>query len=136
MWKTNVLISKMYIKQFTQFIKFGIVGFTNVLIALSVFYLTVHLGFHYQIANVTSFIISSLNGFVLNKIWVFKSESNKYFNQIIKYYFVYISSLLLSMLMSFVYIELFGGYVFLSPIINLFITVPYNYMLSKLWIYK
>lgn len=44
-------------KVITQFIKFGIVGVSNTLVSLLVYYILIFLGTHYIIANTAGFIL-------------------------------------------------------------------------------
>ena len=119
-----------------QFIKFGIVGLSNTLISYVTYVVLVYFHTHYQIANISAFVISSLSGFLLNRLWVFQAKSISINKQIIKYYIVYGTSLTLSLFLSYLWIDVFGINIYLSPIINLFLTVPYNYFLNKVWAFK
>lgn len=118
-----------------QFFKFALVGLSNTLISLGVYSLLVYSGVHYQIGNVSAFIISSLNGYILNKFWVFNAHTEKKRIQMVKYYIVYCGSLLISMILSFVWIDILQINQYASPMVNLLITVPLNYLLSRKWIY-
>jgi len=118
-----------------QFLKFGLVGLSNTLISLGVYSSLVFMGLHYQIGNVAAFIVSSLNGYIFNKQWVFKAHTDKKRAQMFKYYMVYCGSLLISMLLSYVWINHFDINEYISPVLNLIITVPVNYTLSKKWVY-
>jgi len=120
----------------TQFLKFGLVGLSNTLIALIVYYGVVAAGFHYQTGNIAAFIVSSASGFVLNKYWVFRASVNRTMLQVLKYYSVYLSSLGINMLISFLWVDLLDQDVYLAPLLSLSITIPYNYLLSRIWVYK
>jgi len=120
----------------SQFIKFGMVGLSNTIISYITYVVLVYLSVHYQIANVAAFIISSFSGFVLNRLWVFKVGHYSILKQLSKYYLVYGSSLLLSLGLTYIWIELVGMNVYLPPLLNLLITVPFNYLLNKLWAFR
>lgn len=132
---SQILIKNKIFFIFKQFFKFGLVGCTSTLIFLVTYDLFVFFGCFYQIGNIAAFIVSSLNGFLLNKYLVFKSHENKVITQVLKYYIVYSSSLLISMFLSFIWIDICKINVFIAPLINLLFTVPYNFILSKYWIY-
>jgi putative flippase GtrA len=129
-------IVDLFSGKFKKFIKFGIVGLSNTAIALIVYYLLISLGAHYQLANVIAFIVSSLNGFLLNRSWVFNANDKSPFKQIIKYYIVYCSSLLISMALSWLWVEVFHFSKYISPLINLCVTIPYNYFFNNSWAFK
>ena len=62
------------IKSNSQFIKFVIIGFSNLAISLLTYYILVLLNINYQIANIFAFILGSINGYFWNKKWVFKKN--------------------------------------------------------------
>lgn len=115
------------------FIRFGVVGLSNTGIFLCLYYLLVWAGIHYQIANSVGFIISSLNGFLLSRTWVFPSRVNNYREQLAKYYLVYGTSLIVSALSSYVLVEILMLSKYIAPILNLMISIPYNFIFSKYW---
>ncbi|MPM35968.1 hypothetical protein SDC9_82562 [bioreactor metagenome] len=119
-----------------QFLKFGLVGLSNTLISYITYVGLVYFSIHYQFANIAAFIISSLCGFLLNRSWVFNAKHSPVTNQLLKYYIVYGSSLVLSLILSYFWIEILGINKYLPPIINLCITVPYNYIFNKLWAFR
>lgn len=119
-----------------QFLKFGLVGLSNTLISYLTYAVLVYFSVHYQIANIVAFVISSLSGFLLNRSWVFKAKHSAATMQLVKYYIIYGSSLFISLALSYFWIEILGINKYLPPIINLCITVPYNYVFNKLWAFR
>ena len=71
------LIKKLFYK-YEKFIKFAIVGFGNLFISLITYYILVFFSINYQIANIGGFITGSLNGYIWNRIWVFKNSKKKF----------------------------------------------------------
>jgi putative flippase GtrA len=116
-----------------QFIKFGLVGVSNVLISLLVYYLLIALRVHYIPASIAGYLISSLSGYFLNKMWVFKKSTASVKGSMVRYYIVYGSSLLINTLVMYLWVDLLNISDKLAPILTLCITVPYNYFLSKIW---
>lgn len=130
------ILKELWNKNGRQFLKFGLVGLSNTLISYVTYAALVYISIHYQVANIVAFIISSLSGFLLNRSWVFQAKQSSFYKQIVKYYIVYGSSLLLSMGLSYVWVEVMHINVYLAPLLNLFITVPYNYLLNKVWAFR
>lgn len=128
---TNVIPEKYW-----SFTKFGLVGLSNTAISLIVYSAFVYFGVHYQIANIAAFVLSSLNGFLLNRTWVFKAKNQSFLGQGLRYYIIYCSSLLISMALSYVWIEIFHIDKYIVPFLNLVVTIPYNYLFNKLWAFK
>ena len=128
------LIKKLFYK-YEKFIKFAIVGFGNLFISLVTYYLLVFFSINYQIANIGGFITGSLNGYIWNRVWVFKN-SKKNLSSIVKFYLSYLSTWLLSAILLYIWIEVFNISDKIAPILNVVITTPINYLLNKYWVFK
>ncbi len=126
---------KRIIEKYDDFIKFAIVGLGNLFVSLITYYILVYFSINYQIANIGGFITGSLNGYIWNKIWVFKS-SKKNGSSIIKFYLTYLSTWFLSAILLYIWIEVFKISDIVAPVINVFITTPINYLLNKYWVFK
>lgn len=73
-----------------QFSKFAIVGVSNTLISLAVFYLLYNLFFvGYTAANLLSYIAGVINSFVWNKLWVFRAKEGNVLREAILFLFVF-----------------------------------------------
>ena len=75
-----------------QFFKFGIVGTINTLNSWLVYYILIFFKINYLISNTIAYFASSLIGYFLNKIWVFKKKDQNTSKSLVKYYIVYITS--------------------------------------------
>ena len=75
-------------KAIIEFIKFGIVGVSNTVISLLIYYILVYFKFHYLSANISAWIISVYNAFYWNQRYVFKSD-NKWYISLLKTYLTY-----------------------------------------------
>ena len=126
---------KKNIKKYSNFLKFAIVGFGNLFVSLLTYYILVYFSVNYQIANIGGFITGTINGYIWNKIWVFKNSS-KSFSSIIKFYLSYLATWLLSAILLYMWIELLGISDIIAPVINVFITTPINYLMNKYWVFK
>ena len=51
-----------------QFVRFGLVGLSNTLISLLIYYLLIGLQVNYLLATIAGYVISSLSGYILNKL--------------------------------------------------------------------
>ena len=124
-----------------QFIKFGLVGVSNTLISLGVYWLCYYgLGWHYQLSNVISFVVSVSNAYFWNSRYVFKSGVNYTVRQHVKAYFKafvsYGSTFLLSTALLTLWVEGCGISAGIAPLINLLITIPLNFVLNKYWAFR
>lgn len=127
--------------KYVQFIKFGIVGVSNTLISLLVYWLCFYgLNMHYQLANVLSFIISVTNAYYWNSRYVFKTGEKRDFKAHMRAYFKaflsYGSTFLLSTALLTFWVEVCHIPEGIAPVINLLITIPLNFVLNKFWAFK
>lgn len=125
-----------YKKIFIQFIKFGFVGCLNTIFSLAIYYVMVYFKINYMAATVVSYLVSSVIGYALNRIWVFKAKNTKVSSSALKYYIVYGSSLLINIGCMYLWVNILGLSKYIAPILTLCITVPFNYIFSRLWAFK
>lgn len=124
-----------------QFIKFGIVGVSNTLISLAVYYVCVlALGWHYQVGNLLGFVIGTTNAYFWNSRYVFKMGAHRTFAEHAKSYaktFVaYGGTFLLSTALLWLWVDRLGISDKIAPLINLCITIPLNFVINKFWTFK
>jgi len=124
------------IKKLFQVIKFSFVGLINTFTSLAIYYILLNFGVHYNIATVCGYVGSSIIGYELNKIWVFQAKQRFSKNSLIKYYIVYGTALLLNLLSMHLWIQILEINEKIAPILTLCITIPYNFTLSKLWVFR
>lgn len=132
---------------FIQFIKFGVVGLSNTCISYFIYLfflwlfqkLCVFERFDYLIAQLIGFVISVCWSFFWNNKYVFKEDDKKrsVFRSFVKTFVSYASTgLVLSSILSFIWVELLFIPKEFAPVINLLFTVPLNFILNKLWAFK
>lgn len=124
-----------------QFVKFGIVGISNTLISLGVYWLCFYLlHMHYQLSNLIAFIVSVTNAYYWNSKYVFKSGVKRTFREHIKAYskafLSYGSTYLLSAALLYVWVERLHVSEGIAPLINLLATIPLNFILNKKWAFR
>jgi len=120
-----------------QFIKFGVVGVSNTLIALAVYYLCIFLGMHYIMANTLGFLISVINAYFWNSKFVFRQNNKR--NLVTSFGKVFMSygfTFLLGTLLLYLWVDVFEISDKIAPLINLCITTPLNFLLNKFWAMK
>lgn len=123
-----------------QFIKFGIVGISNTLVSLGIYYLFVFINPRlYQFGNVVGWIVSVLNAFYWNNKYVFTINTHDAYStlrRLGKSYLSYGFTFLLSVLLLHVEVEMLHFSELICPIINLCITIPLNYVLNRFWTFR
>lgn len=123
-----------------QFIKFGIVGVSNTLISLAIYYLFVWIDKDlYMWGNIIGWIVSVGNAFYWNNKYVFKTQNTSWtdtFRRILKTYLSYGGTFLLSTALLYLEVNFWSVSEWLAPVINLLITIPLNFVLNKLWAFR
>lgn len=122
-------------KALIQFLKFCVVGLSNTVISLAVYYIILYFGAHYVIASILSFIISVLNAYYWNYKYVFNTKSD-ILKSLIKTYTSYGFSYVLNTTLLIILVEYYNISELLAPILVLVITVPLNFILNKFWAFK
>ena len=113
----------------------AIVGVSNLLISLITYYVLIFFSINYQIANIVGFITGTINGYIWNRLWVFKNKEQDMLS-IVRFYLTYLATWLLSAVLLYAWIEIFNISNIIAPIINVVITTPINYILNKTWVFK
>jgi len=126
---------KKYLGLLWQFIKFGIVGVSNTLVALAVYYTLVYFGVHYIPANVAGFVIGTLNSYYWNNKFVF-NRSCGHLRAIAKMYVCYSFTFLLGSGLLVLQIEYFKISEYIAPLVNIPITTIINFFINKFWVFK
>ena len=127
-------------KSLIQFIKFGIVGVSNTILGLSIYYLFIWINKDlYQVGNVVSWIISVAWSCYWNNRFVFAQEKNGWnllLKRLGKSYVSYGISLLLSIILLYIQVEILKWSETIAPLVNLLITIPLNFVMNKYWTFK
>ncbi|MGX7162631.1 GtrA family protein [Enterococcus massiliensis] len=110
-----------------------VVNFAAYFISKDVFH------FNYLYANSISWIAAVLFAFLTNKIWVFQSKSENFWELIVefaKFIFYRVISYGMDMGMMFLMIDVFHSGDFLAKLVTQILVVIANYVFSKLFIFK
>lgn len=122
-----------------QFIKFGIVGASNTLISMAVYYLLLFFGVHYIAANTAGYLAGTLNAYYWNSKYVFKKEAGEVRGvgkSLFRSFLAYGITYLLSTGLLYLWVDILGISDKIAPVLNLVLTTPLNFLLNKLWAFK
>lgn len=120
-----------------QFIKFTIVGCSNTMINLAVYYFCIFWGLNYLLAYTLGFLLSVCNAFFWNNKYVFVNKhETSIIKAFIKVFASYGFSFLLSIVLMTLLVEICSVSSVIAPILKMIITVPLNYILNKLWAFR
>ena len=127
------------IKTAVQFVKFGIVGVSNTLISLAIYYAGLYFGIYYVASNALGFLAGTLNAYYWNNKYVFRKEEGEERStakSMAKVFVSYGISLGLSTALLVIWVDVFGIHEKVAPILNLCITIPLNFVMNKFWAFR
>lgn len=135
-----------FVNGLVEFVKFGIVGVSNTFIGyfINVVVLLImqpfDVSWDYFVGNIISFFLSVLWSFFWNNKYVFvlkEGEERSIWKALLKTYISYgFSGLVLSNILSWVWVSGLGISKFIAPLLNLIVSVPVNFVMNKLWAFK
>lgn len=123
-----------------QFINFSIVGFLNTIISIGTYYVCIYLfHMHYQLANFLGFLVSVTNAYFWNSRCVFKAKTERRADMMSMYaktLLCYGGTYFLGVGLLWIWVEILHIREGIAPLLNLLITIPTNYLLQKMWVYR
>lgn len=144
--KLHIRCGAAQLKALIQFVKFGIVGLSNTVIAyvLNVLVLLAlrkaNVSWDYVAGNLVAFFLSVLWSFYWNNKYVFtlqEGQKRSWGKALLKTYLAYaFTGILLNNLLSYVWIEFLHVSKYIAPVINLSVSVPLNFFINKKWAFK
>lgn len=136
----HLKITEEQLSRVSQSVKFGVVGLSNTLISYAVYVVLIAFGWYYFLASLMGFLISVINAFYWNNKYVFKAregEKRTLWCSFVKTFTSYAGTgLILHNILLILWVDILGLHEMLGPILNLFITIPLNFLLNKYWAFK
>lgn len=144
-----------------KFVKFGLIGVLNTLVDFVVFYfmnkligdgptvvalgMTLVLGPY--ISNFISYVVANIHSFIWNKFWTFEKKQRLTRQEVIRYLitsagYLAVSSVCLAIFMAFFQAVPLPDFLtadsipMLAKIPTAGITIFYNYLMNKFWVFK
>ena len=145
-----------------KFLKFGLIGVLNTLVDFAVFYvmdrwlvregpILVLLGMSIAagpyISNFFAYVVANLNSFFWNKFWTFQKKDRVTGGEAGRYLvtsagYLLISTVSLAVFIRIFSLPLFGGLIpenwinLLAKLPTACVTIFYNYLMNKFWVFK
>lgn len=120
-----------------QFIKFGLVGVSNTVVSMVVYYIVLFIDPKlYMLGSILGTIVSIANAFYWNDKFVFvgnRQDWRSKLKRLGKTYISYGGTSILSNVLLWVEVTFFGVSRAVAPIVNLLVTIPLNFIINKLW---
>ena len=120
----------------TQLLRFCVVGASGYLVNLVVFSLLVHAaGLHYILAAVGAFAVAWTNNFVLNKFWTFRRHELSAVQQGARYLAVSLVALALNLVVLELLVSA-GSPEVPAQAVAIAVVMPVNFLLNRRWSFR
>ena len=118
-----------------QFIKFVLVGCSNTVVVLIVYYLVVWIaGTEYYLAGQTlGYFIGILNSYFWNSRYVFTQQKKKTGNSFVKMCLCYVLTYFIQIGLLYGMVDVMQMSELIAPVIAILITTPINFVLNKVF---
>lgn len=104
---------------------------------LVMLFFTEAIGFHYVLSIAIGGIIGAVCNFTINRYWAFNSVAESTGNQLVKFIFVVIGSILLKSSGTYFLTELFYiDYRISRLLTDAVVSFGFNYLLQKFWVFR
>lgn len=124
-------------KKYKEIINYLIFGGLTTLISIVTYAIfTKVFNIDYLISNVLSWIIAVLFAYITNKLFVFESKSKKNIKEITSFFFFRIVSLVMEMIILYVFVDMLSIDDLITKIIAQIIVIVSNYIFSKVFVFK
>jgi putative flippase GtrA len=120
-----------------QFLKFIIVGIFSTFINYGLFYFLLNIfNINYLISSSLGFMAGVFGGFYLNKNWTYNDKNNQSKTLLWKYFSLYITSLLISLIFLKITVDYIGLNAEIANLLSIVITTCVNFIGTKFVVFK
>ncbi len=124
-----------YKKDFIAFIKFGITGVLNTAVDFVVFFLVSPIIGIYP-AQIVGYTCGMINSFFINRNWTFKSGESFFSPTFVKFAAANLITMGISIVVLAVFTQFLLLDILISKILTTVITLIFNFLLSRLWVFR
>jgi putative flippase GtrA len=119
----------------TQLLKFCVVGAIGYVINLGVYAGLLHAGVHYLVAATCSFLVAVTNNYFWNREWTFRDRRRGIAAQGVRFFVVSLASLVANLALLHLLITVGSGKLVAQAIAVVLVT-PLNFVGNKLWSFR
>ncbi len=133
------MLSKIFSKSFLkQFIKFGIVGASGILVNLAILFLfTETFKLYYVFSEVIAFLVSGVNNYILDKIWTFQEVlKEKIVRKYSRFIIISIITLIVNLYLLFFLVEILNIWYILAELEAIIFVFILNFIGNKFWTFR
>jgi putative flippase GtrA len=128
----NIVLSKRTIM---QFIFFCVIGVSNAVVQLGIYYLLLLANVYYLASNIIAFFFSVMNSYIWNKKITFKDRKATKLT-IVKIYLSYGITTLLGTGFLYLLVDIIGLNKYIGPVINIMVVTGINFLFQKYFVFR
>jgi len=122
-----------------QLLIFLVVGIINTVLDVSAYFILSIYVFseeNYLYAKMISYLLGTVNSFILNRYWTFGHRHLIGFAEVTRFYSLVLFSLLINIISMYVFVSILHVNDKIAVFVSLFITTLVNFLVSKYWVFK
>lgn len=122
-----------------QFLKFAVIGVSNSVVYLGVYYAFIWLHDTPTVAIIgqaVAWVLSVANSFVWNRRFVFRNSDEIWWRAMAKTFAGYSTCFFVSTTLTYIQLEVLNVPSFIVPLVNLPVMGPINFLILKFWAFK
>ena len=125
-------------KTLLQFLKFALVGCSNSIVTLVGYYICIGLfgKEFYLLGQTTGYVAAVINSFFWNSRYVFRSVQISKARAFLKICFCNVVIYAMQVLLLYCFVDILNVSERISPILAILITLPINFTLNKIFVFK
>ena len=125
-----------FYKKYEELVNYLISGVLGVVVSISSYWLCRQVGFDIVVSNSVSWVIAVIFMYILNRVFVFKSKSEKIAKEFLSFALARVFTLLLETAVIFLVVDVFSGNDMVGKVLGQIVVIITNYILSKFIIFK
>ncbi|MBI5219200.1 MAG: GtrA family protein [Bacteroidia bacterium] len=122
---------------FLKFIKFGVVGFSGMLVDFGITYLLKEkIKIQKYVANAAGFITAASTNYYLNRIWTYHSTNPKIVNEYSIFIIISVIGLGINSLVLWALVSKYKKHFYLSKLVAIVVTTLWNFIANTLFTFS
>ena len=134
-----MLTNKISKERFLEIFRYGLTGLSNTLVNIFIYHFLLLIGVDYNLSNFIAILICKIYGYVVNKLFVFRSRCStrkELLSEIVKYILSRGFSCLIDYFGLLFAVEILHGDKIISKYVIQIIIIVMNYLTGKFMVFK
>jgi putative flippase GtrA len=118
------------------FLKFSLVGCTNVIVTLTAFYILYDLlTFNYLVGSVFAYSLGIVNSFTWNRLWTFRTRKADVKREFVRFFTVNLVGLGMNACIMYLLVDIICTNAFVAQVVAIGFVLIFNFSLARYWVF-